>query len=200
MREGYLIVLQDWKNPAEIQKLYDFLGKFAEKKIINVRCISSIMANCFILWPKMALFLQNFKYIKVKKSKFSVGRTDRILLNPILVTPWYILKCGMFTFWVDGPWGYPPPQPHRGMYALELRNGYTRVHWNEIYLKPLKMYSPKEQPTDFVLIIRKIWKHNFYASFDTFGAKINHFLTNSGIWNVRLYETAGHTFGIFQLI
>ena len=35
----------------------------------------------------------------------TVGRTDRILGNSILVTSWYVLKCGMVNFGVNGPWG-----------------------------------------------------------------------------------------------
>ena len=45
------------------------------------------MSNFCILLLKMTPFLQNVQYIKSKKSKFFVGWTDRILSNPILVTP-----------------------------------------------------------------------------------------------------------------
>ena len=38
-----------------------------------------LMSEFCILWPKMALFLQNFQCIKLKMSKLSAGRTDMIL-------------------------------------------------------------------------------------------------------------------------
>ena len=47
------------------------------------------MSNFCTLLPKMTPFLKNVQYIKFNKSKFFVGRKDRILWNPILVTPWY---------------------------------------------------------------------------------------------------------------
>ena len=61
-------------------QLSDYIKKFA--------IFGHLTCNFCVLWPKMALFLQNFQNIKFKKSKLSVGRTDRILLNPIFV--WHV--------------------------------------------------------------------------------------------------------------
>ena len=71
----------------------------------NCNSLHDLMYNFYILWPKMVLVLQNFQYIKLERSKISAGRTDWILWNPFLVTQRYVRKCGMVTFWVDGPWG-----------------------------------------------------------------------------------------------
>ena len=46
-------------------------------------------------WDKSSLFVTKFLPIfpvhEIKKSKFSVGWTERILWNPILVTSWHVL-------------------------------------------------------------------------------------------------------------
>ena len=84
-------------------------------------------ANPKVRRPYILKGLQNVQYIKFKDSKFFVGRTDRILWNPILDTLWYVLKCGMVTFWVDGPWGYPPSQMHRANDSdFDLKDGKYR--------------------------------------------------------------------------
>ena len=78
----------------------------------------------------MTQFLQNVQYIKSKKSKFFVGWTDMILSNPILVTPWYVLKCGiigMFTFWGHGLWGGLAPSLAAPWYQQVLALFYSDV-------------------------------------------------------------------------
>ena len=52
----------------------------------NMQVVHDLVSTFCIYWLKIALFLQNFQYIRFKKSKFSVGWTGRILRHPILFT------------------------------------------------------------------------------------------------------------------
>ena len=74
------------------------------------------MSIVIYLFPAVTLFQENghvspsdvqFLHSMAEKgtisSKFAVNKIQNVKI--LLFTSWYVLKCGMVTFFVDAPWG-----------------------------------------------------------------------------------------------